>query len=614
MRLLSLKEIQKEELKILETTVKFLDEHNLEYYLCSGTLLGAVRHKGFIPWDDDIDIAMPRPDYDKLLELAKHERISNNMRIVSWDLKNSKLPFAKVINEDIEIKSLSKLDNNLWIDIFVIDGLPDSEEEVNKHYKNMLFQKGLIYLKTNSFKDIMKEKKNIKNRLLKVFLKPFASLIPISFSSKKIIKLAKKYDFNKSKNVGVVIWGDGTQEKMSKKDLVSDYVEFEGKKFKAYKDYDKYLKRTYGDYMKLPKEEDRQCHYIEAYKLAKGEIDKKKAPKKDYITFLSVLSAIAVLILHSNRIFYTFSYDRYWVTSNIIFSIFYPAVPIFFMITGANLLDYQDKYSTKEYFKKRTKKVFIPYLIWTLIMLAYRLLTNDLSLNDISFKYIFNGIENGNILPYYWFFPVLISVYLSIPLFAAVEKEKRKKVFTYLVITGFILNSFIPFVSKVFNLGLSSSIFVIVSYNYLLYVMIGYLLDKNELSKKWRIIIYALGITGLLVKIFGTYFLSIKAGTIVETFIGYINVPCLLYAVAIFVFAKELCKKIRLWKIFIILSKYTFEFYLMHYIILNLVQITIEPDIRSIYYRLIMPLIMIPIIMLVTFILRKIPIVKKIVP
>ena len=70
--------------------------------------------------------------------------------------------------------------------------------------------------------------------------------------------------------------------------------------------------------------------------------------RKNYITLLSVLSAFAVLMLHCNRCFNTFSYDRYWMTSNIIVLIFYPAVPIFFMITGANLLDYQEKYSTKE--------------------------------------------------------------------------------------------------------------------------------------------------------------------------------------------------------------------------------------------------------------------------
>lgn len=609
MEKLDLKELQNEELKILESTVKFLDDNNLEYYLCYGTLLGAIRHKGFIPWDDDIDIAMPRPDYDKLLKLSKEKDISDNLKIVSYSLKNAKLPLTKVINTDIEINSLSKIDKNLWIDIFVIDGLPDSEEELAKHYKKELFHKGLIYLKTNSFKDIIHEKKSVSNRLKKLILKPIASLIPISFSSKKMIKMAKKYDFEKSKNVGIYIWGDGTLERFDKKDIYTCKVDFEGKKYKTFKNYDRYLKQTYGDYMKIPKKEDQKTHYIEAYR-----VDKKKAPKKDYITLLTVISAFAVLMLHSNRCFNTFSLDRYWFTSNIVCAIFYPAVPIFFMITGANLLDYQDKYSTKEYFKRRAQKVLIPYFIWTLIMLFYRIITKDLSLSDVSFKYIYNGLQSGTIMSYYWFFAPLISVYLSIPLFAAVEKEKRKKVFSYLVILGLTLNSLLPFISGIFNLGLSNSITVLVSFNYLLYVMLGYLIDKNDLSKKQRIIIYLLGIAGLLTHIIGTYYSSIKAGYIIETYKGYVNVPCILYASCIFLFVKELCKKIKIGIIIKCLSKYTFEFYLMHYIVINLIQIIFNPNIKSIYYRLGMPFVIIPIVMFATFILRKIPFIKKIVP
>lgn len=81
-----------------------------------------------------------------------------------------------------------------------------------------------------------------------------------------------------------------------------------------------------------------------------------------YVENLSVLSAFAVVALHVNGVFWNFSYDRYWLTANVIESLFYFAVPIFFMITGVTLLDYNDRYSTKEYFKKRIKKTFLPFL------------------------------------------------------------------------------------------------------------------------------------------------------------------------------------------------------------------------------------------------------------
>lgn len=84
---------------------------------------------------------------------------------------------------------------------------------------------------------------------------------------------------------------------------------------------------------------------------------------KKYITVLSVLSCIAVVYLHINDCFWNFSYENYWISANIIESIFYFAVPVFFMISGCTLIDYRNKYSTKIYFKKRINKTLIPFII-----------------------------------------------------------------------------------------------------------------------------------------------------------------------------------------------------------------------------------------------------------
>ena len=269
MRKLSLEEIHDEQFKILDETIKYLDRNNITYYLVYGTLLGAVRHEGFIPWDDDVDIALPRPDFERLIELSKNNPISDHLEVIDFSLGNSKRPISKVINKNISVKSLSKEDKYLWIDLFVIDGLPDKDEDIIKLYKKQDFYKGLIYLKTNSFKNILNEKKSLKNRLLKIFLKPIAMLIPISFSSKKIIKLGKEYDFETSKNIGIFIWGIGICEKLSKDYLDICKVKFNGKKFNAYKKYNDYLKQMYGDYMKLPSIEKRKNHSVEAYRIGK---------------------------------------------------------------------------------------------------------------------------------------------------------------------------------------------------------------------------------------------------------------------------------------------------------------------------------------------------------
>ena len=86
-----------------------------------------------------------------------------------------------------------------------------------------------------------------------------------------------------------------------------------------------------------------------------------ESEKQEYITLLNVLSAFAVVVLHTNNCFWTFSTERYWKTANIIESVMYFAVPVFFMITGATLIDYKERYSTKEYFKKRFWKTMFPF-------------------------------------------------------------------------------------------------------------------------------------------------------------------------------------------------------------------------------------------------------------
>lgn len=152
-----------------------------------------------------------------------------------------------------------------------------------------------------------------------------------------------------------------------------------------------------------------------------------KKERKNYITLLSVISAIAVVCLHTNGCFWSFSKERYWFTANIIECVFFFAVPIFFMITGVTLIDYQEKYSTKEYFKKRINKTFIPFIIWSLFGLLFGIFAEkSISINDIDIKYIFNGIFSTSFTVIYWFFTSLFIIYLCIPLFSSVEKAKKK--------------------------------------------------------------------------------------------------------------------------------------------------------------------------------------------
>ena len=236
-----------------------------------------------------------------------------------------------------------------------------------------------------------------------------------------------------------------------------------------------------------------------------------KNDRIEYISLASVLSAIAVVYLHANGCFWAFSSSRYWFTANIIESVFYFAVPIFFMISGAMLIDFNKKYSLKEYFQKRIHKTLIPYVVWSFIGLAIQIFfIRNIELTNVDFTYIINGLLNGSLVGVYWFFIPLFCVYLCIPLFSTISEDKKKEIFIYIFIVTFIFNILIPFIISIFDLHISFPISIELMGGYLFYTITGYLLHKYEFPRNYRFIFYLLAVIGLLLHIFGTYYLSIS--------------------------------------------------------------------------------------------------------
>ncbi len=262
-KMLTDREIQLEELNILLKVKKIIENNNLRYSLTGGTLIGAIRHKGFIPWDDDIDICMPRPDYEKFVNIFMDQNTDSNLELKCPENGTSFQPFAKVVNKKIELIDHSICDQErryLWVDIFPIDGISDNRKKAEKDFDKVKKIARLLYI---SHYSVLKDKySSTKKKIIKLLIKPYALL----YDCKSIIKIAKKYDYNSSKYVGNITWGCGYGEINLKEDLdeVIDW-EFEGYKFKVFKGYDAFLRNVYGNYMELPPIEKRKNHGVVAW-------------------------------------------------------------------------------------------------------------------------------------------------------------------------------------------------------------------------------------------------------------------------------------------------------------------------------------------------------------
>lgn len=266
-----MKEVTLEERKkILLDVLVYIDdvcrEHDINYSLASGTLLGAIRHKGFIPWDDDIDIMLLRKDYNKLLNILSKQ---SDYTLITIHSKNYYLPFAKLCDKNTVLyESVHPYVEGLgvFVDIFPVDNLGNSVTESkafkNDCYKKYLRSKALLpkvyYYSPSLLKKVVKFFLYTPRYIINKLLGNNFSNFLISFDKK-----IRKKEHMDCAYVGFVIsvYGDGS---ILNKDIYNDYiyVQFEGKNFKVIKEYDAYLKGLYKDYMKLPPEETQVTHHV----------------------------------------------------------------------------------------------------------------------------------------------------------------------------------------------------------------------------------------------------------------------------------------------------------------------------------------------------------------
>lgn len=267
---IGLEEQKQIQIKGLLYLKKVCEEHNITYFLASGTLLGAIKYKGYIPWDDDIDICLKRNDYAKLLKVMAKEKNDEYKVLTPYNTKDYYYPYAKLVCTKTKIIENARdiKENGVYIDIFPLDYFNDIKKfQKIKHIRNLCTRR--MQIKNNIVKSNLKEYKTEKSILkgIKNHLYSFISFITLplgyNFYAKFLDKLSSRS--KREKYIGIIYMDPYDCFEATLFDEIDEYT-FEGYKFTSIKNYDIYLTNLYGDYKKeLPANKQCSHHQIKAY-------------------------------------------------------------------------------------------------------------------------------------------------------------------------------------------------------------------------------------------------------------------------------------------------------------------------------------------------------------
>lgn len=244
---------------VLQAIDEFCSEHNIRYSMACGTFLGAIRHKGYIPWDDDIDIYVPREDFIRLIEdfpsLYKGRyKIISIERYSKWSH-----PYAKAYDSLTEMKENSAINEDIGvnIDIFPVDEVPIGKqwEKYDKKRRKNIFLFSLKFVRLN-------HDRSLKKNIFLLLFKTLTFWFPVHRWAKSINKKVQRfnglgYDHYFECCAGLL------QKRPFRKTLFDNLksYQFEDREFMGFENYDEYLKNAYGDYMQLPPEDKRVSHH-----------------------------------------------------------------------------------------------------------------------------------------------------------------------------------------------------------------------------------------------------------------------------------------------------------------------------------------------------------------
>lgn len=238
-------ETKKAMIKMLETLAEVCESNGLRYYLDGGTLIGAARHKGFIPWDDDIDIMMPKPDLLKLKKVYQETGIGRYKLSDPLDCEYEFAECWRLYNEDFVVENLSVgTYKPLWVDIEPMVGFPDTQKEIEKTFGKLRIYRSLLQCSAGK----IWHGSSLATKIYHVIMRPVAKLIGYNRTLYKLEKIKDCYDFEEKEYVGnmcspVALW----RGKVRREDYTRpNKLEFEGRMYSVPGNYIEYLEPLYG--------------------------------------------------------------------------------------------------------------------------------------------------------------------------------------------------------------------------------------------------------------------------------------------------------------------------------------------------------------------------------
>ena len=330
-----------------------------------------------------------------------------------------------------------------------------------------------------------------------------------------------------------------------------------------------------------------------------------------YFDYLNVFSCISVIALHCNGIFHHYSQDSQWVFSAVIQVLFYCAVPVFFMLSGATLLDYGNRYSTKEFYQKRIKKTILPYVFFTVVFYIL----------DIFLLYTQNGEKHfsllelsqmlvGGTVPHadFWFFIPLFMIYLFMPFLSYIATGSSKLKLLFFIGALIFFSGIYPVIAHflVFK-TLTPPIF-----GFVLYAFMGYFLHKYDFEKN-NIILTIVCLIGLTAFIIRFYLLLKFSDGRVDLLMSYLGLYAIIPSAAIFMLFKRFCTSSK--KFIITLSTFSFGVFLIQEFIIQTLRFVSEKmGIIEIFVQSVGIVIVYALCCCIVFLVRKIKFLKWMFP